>query len=300
MLFKYILLFAISLKSLRESMDCQTFLGILFQKFTVFRKYYSILLRTISKLIQSLIKEKKYNYLGTVTICSYPCINSIRVKKLVPNEDLMNMMIQFNQININELYSSTNDKEKKEKEEKKEKVEKEEKEEKKEKEENIEGIALYGEQLEEKDISYRNLYVFNNFNSQQFFSEKEIVEYVNKTNQFEMLTSTGERVFPQIRFYNGIHKIESLFLSQKDMLESLIKEYDKYIENLDDSKLNSKIILDACLNIFIYMRNTEEFEGLDDIFDTLKSIFYIFMNQLFILKSEKENIEKKKMTEIKI
>ena len=294
------LLFAISLKSLRESMDCQTFLGILFQKFTVFRKYYSILLRTISKLIQSLIKEKKYNYLGTVTICSYPCINSIRVKKLVPNEDLMNMMIQFNQININELYSSTNDKEKKEKEEKKEKVEKEEKEEKKEKEENIEGIALYGEQLEEKDISYRNLYVFNNFNSQQFFSEKEIVEYVNKTNQFEMLTSTGERVFPQIRFYNGIHKIESLFLSQKDMLESLIKEYDKYIENLDDSKLNSKIILDACLNIFIYMRNTEEFEGLDDIFDTLKSIFYIFMNQLFILKSEKENIEKKKMTEIKI
>ena len=78
------------------------------------------------------------------------------------------------------------------------------------------------------------------------------------------------------------------------MLESLIKEYAKYIDTLDDSKLNSKIILDACLNIFIYMRNTEEFEGMDDIFETLKSIFYIFMNQLFILKSEKENIEKRK------
>jgi len=273
------ILFAISLKSLRETIDCQTFLGILFQKFTVFRKYYSILLRTIYKLIQSATKEKKNNYLGTTTLCYYPCINSIRSKKLVPNEDLMNMIIQFNKINISELSLSENNNNSTKK---------------KEKEENIEGIQLYGEQLEEKDITYSNLYVYNNFNSQQFFREKDIVEYVNRTNQFEMVTNTGERVFPQIRFYNGIHKIESLFLSQKDMLESLIKEYAKYIDTLDDSKLNSKIILDACLNIFIYMRNTEEFEGMDDIFETLKSIFYIFMNQLFILKSEKENIEKRK------
>ena len=191
----------------------------------------------------------------------------------------MNMIIQFNKINISELSLSENNNNSTKK---------------KEKEENIEGIQLYGEQLEEKDITYSNLYVYNNFNSQQFFREKDIVEYVNRTNQFEMVTNTGERVFPQIRFYNGIHKIESLFLSQKDMLESLIKEYAKYIDTLDDSKLNSKIILDACLNIFIYMRNTEEFEGMDDIFETLKSIFYIFMNQLFILKSEKENIEKRK------
>ena len=273
------ILFAISLKSLRETIDCQNFLASLFQKFTVFRKYYSIVLRTLYKLIQSATKEKKNNYIGTTTLCYYPCINSIRIKKLVPNEDLMKMIVLFNKININEFSLSENNNDDTKK---------------KEKEENIEGIELYGEQLEEKDITYSNLYVYNNFNSQQFFNEKEIVEYVNRTNQFEMVTNTGERVFPQIRFYNGIHKIESLFLSQKDMLESLIKEYAKYIDTLDDSKLNSKIILDACLNIFIYMRNTEEFEGMDDIFETLKSIFYIFMNQLFILKSEKENIEKRK------
>ena len=165
---------------------------------------------------------------------------------------------------------------------------------KEEKEENLGNIDLYGEKLEEKEINYKNLYIFNNFNSQQFFSEKAIVDYVNSTNQDEISTNTGEIIYPRIRFYNGIHKIESFFMSQKIMLEGLMKEYNKYIETLDTTKLTSKIILDACLNIFIYMRNNEEFEGMDDIFETLKSIFYIYMNQLFILKSEKENDIKKK------
>ena len=48
------------------------------------------------------------------------------------------------------------------------------------------------------------------------------------------------------------------------------------------------MILDSVLNIFIFIRNDDDFEGMDDIFDILKRIFYIFMNQLFILKSEKE------------
>ena len=69
---------------------------------------------------------------------------------------------------------------------------------------------------------------------------------------------------------------------------NLIEEYNKFMETLDNSKLTAKIILDACLNIFIFMRNTKEFEGMDDILETLKSIFYVFMNQLFILKMEKE------------
>ena len=47
------------------------------------------------------------------------------------------------------------------------------------------------------------------------------------------------------------------------------------------------MILDSVLNNFIFIRN-DDFEGMDDIFDILKRIFYIFMNQLFILKSEKE------------
>ena len=269
-----LILFTISLKSLRETIDCQEFLSILFQRFTVFRKYYSILLRMIYKLCET-GKDKKNSKIAKTALCYYPCINSIRVKKLVPNEDLMNMIKNFNKIDINEFSLQENDK-------------------KEEKEENVGNIDLYGENLEEKEITYKNLYVFNNFNSQQFFSEKAIVNYVNRTNQDEISTNTGEIIYPRIRFYNGIHKIESFFMSQQVMLEGLIKEYNKYIETLDNTKLTSKIILDACLNIFIYMRNNEEFEGMDDIFETVKTIFYIFMNQLFILKLEKENDIKKK------
>ena len=72
---------------------------------------------------------------------------------------------------------------------------------------------------------------------------------INSTNQDEISTNTGEIIYPRIRFYNGIHKIESFFMSQQVMLEGLIKEYNKYIETLDNTKLTSKIILDfGCLS----------------------------------------------------
>ena len=263
-----ILLFTISLKSLRETMDCQTFLGILFQDFTVFRKYYSILLRMIYRLYQ---EQKNY----TSTLCYYPCINSIRLKKLVPNEDLMNMINQFNQINVGDFNLQE--------EEHKKKIQKD---------ESIKDVKLYGEQLKEDPITPNNLYVFHNFSTERFVNENEILKYVNKTNpqdNFEINLKSGERICPRIRFNNGIHKIESFFLSQKILLENLYNEYNKYIEDLDDNRLGAKLILDACLNIFIFMRNDEDFKGKEDIIEVLTCIFYIFMNQLFILKSIKEN-----------
>ena len=260
-----ILLFTLSLKSLRETIDCQTFLGILFQDFTVFRKYYSILLRMIYRLYQD---QKNY----ASTLCYYPCINSIRNKKLVPNEDLMNMINQFNKININELNYQ---------EEKDNRIKKK-----------LKDVKLYGEELEEIPISPNNLYIYHNFTSERFVNENEIVQLINdndKNGQVEVYLESGEKIFPKIRFNNGIHKFESFFISQKILLENLINEYNKYIESLDDNKLGPKLILDSCLNIFIFMRNNQEFTGKDDIFDALQCIFYIFMNQLFILKSIKEN-----------
>ena len=262
-----LLIFTISLKFLKDTMDCQEFLSVLFQTFTVFRKYYSILLRMIYRLCQEMKENKKSNISNTA-VCYYPCINSIRAKKLVPNEDLMKMIKEFNKIDMKEFFLP-------------------EKNNLKEKNENNE-IKLYGESLEEKDITYKNLYVINNFNSQQFFKEKNILDIINITDKEEISTNTKETISPRIRFYNGVHKIESFFKSQKVLLMNLIEEYNKFLETLDTSKLTAKIILDACLNIFIFMRNTKEFEGMDDILETLKSIFYAFMNQLFILKIEHE------------
>ena len=158
-------------------------------------------------------------------------------------------------------------------------------------------MKIYGDGLEESPITKNNLYIYHNFTSRRFVGEKEIVENLNKIEHFdqiEVCLKTGEKIIPKIRFNNGIHKIESLFLSQKEMLESLVKENEKYYETLDYSKLNSKIILDSCLNIFIYMRNNKEFEGMDDLYEALKTIFYIFMNQLFILKIRKEKLVSEK------
>ena len=269
-----LLLFTISLKSLRNAINCQEFLGILFQSFTIFRKYHSILLKMIFKLIQISEKARDYSTIANTAICYFPCINAIR-NKLVPNEDLMKIISQFNQINILECLQLKDDKNKK-----------------KEKEIIPEDIKLYGEQLKEIDITEDNLYAIYNYSFERFYKEKEIVDYVNKTNQFEMMINDNVKIFPRIRFNNGIHKIESLFLSQKEMLDNLVKEIEKYIETFDDSKLNSKLILDSCLNIFIYMRNDEKLVKMDNISSALQSIFYIFMNQLFILKAKKEKMVK--------
>ena len=187
----------------------------------------------------------------------------------------MKIISQFNQINILECLQLKDDKNKK-----------------KEKEIIPEDIKLYGEQLKEIDITEDNLYAIYNYSFERFYKEKEIVDYVNKTNQFEMMINDNVKIFPRIRFNNGIHKIESLFLSQKEMLDNLVKEIEKYIETFDDSKLNSKLILDSCLNIFIYMRNDEKLVKMDNISSELQSIFYIFMNQLFILKAKKEKMVK--------
>ena len=265
-----ILLFTLGLKYLRETMDCQTFLGILFQDFTVFRKYYSILLRMIYRLYQDPTNKKKL----TSTLCYFPCINSIRIKRLVPNEDLLVMINQFNKININEFNFQEE-----------EKVETK-------KDEKVKDVKLYGEELEETKISPNNLYVYHNFTKDRFISEREIIIAINNFKQIgliEVYLKNGESIMPKIRFNNGIHSIDCFFISQKILLESLIAEYNKYIEDLKDNILGPKIILDACLNIFIFMRNSEEFKGKEDLFDVLQSIFYIFMNQLFILKSINEN-----------
>ena len=271
-----ILLFTLSLKSLRETMDCQTFLGILFQDFTVFRKYYSILIRMIYRLYQD--KNNKRNL--TSTLCYYPCINSIRLKKLVPNEDLLNMINQFNKINIGDFNFQ-------EEENKGEVV----------KNDELKNIKLYGEELKEIPISSNNLYVYNNFTHNRFINENEILHLINKFTHIEqnqIQIKTGEKLKPKIRFNNGIHKIESNFFNQKSLMENLVNEFNKYIIDLDDNKLDAKFILDACLNVFIFMRNHEDFQKKDDIFEVLQCIFYIFMNQLFILRSKNKNQLSKK------
>jgi hypothetical protein len=251
-------------------MDCTNFLSMLFQDFTVFRKYYGILLRMIFKLYQDSFSKKTYSKCRNSNLCYYPCINSIRNQYLVPNEDLLKIINQFN-LNIENMNIYPEDEQK----------------EKPIKDEKLKDIKLYGEELKEDEIDEENLYIFHNFTPNRFVKEKEIVDSINNkknSNQNDVIFDE-DILTPKIRFNNGIHKIESLFYSQKVLLDYLITEYNKYIVDLDEKKLKTKIILDACLNIFIFMRNSEEFEEKDEIKEAVKNIFYIFMNQLYILNS---------------
>ena len=271
-----ILLFALSLKSLRNNMDCTTFLCLLFQDFIVFRKYYGILLRMIYKLYQDAFSKKTYSKCKNSNLCYFPCINSIRAK-LVPNEDLLKIINQFNILNIENMVYPED--------EKKEEIIIDEK---------LKDIKLYGEQLKEEEISNENLYIFHNFTPDKFINEKDIVDIVNDQGNKNFKASIlegheGYSFVPKIRFNNGIHKIESLFFSQKQLLDYLIIEYNNYIVDLDEKKLKTEIILDACLNILIFIRNSEKFEEKDDIKEAVKNIFYSFMNQLYILNSIKSN-----------
>ena len=271
-----ILLFTISLKLLIENienMDCPTFLGFLFQEFPdVFRKYYTLLIKIIYKLYQEFINKKQYSKGEKIHLCYYPCINSMRMKKLVPNEDLINIINQFYDLKIDEI-----------------KMPDDEQKENKIKKKYSDNLKLYGDQLEVEDITYENVYTFHNFISDRFIDEKEILKLINESYEdpYE-ININGEKMTPRIRFNNGIHKMESFYYSQKILLDYLIIEYKKYFQDLDENKLSSKLLLDACLNLIIFMRNSDLYDK-DVLMEGVKNIFYIFMNQLYIMKAEKEN-----------
>lgn len=195
----------------------------------------------------------------------------MRMKKLVPNEDLINIINQFYDLKIDEIKMPDD-------EQKENKIKK-----------YSDNLKLYGDQLEVEDITYENVYTFHNFISDRFIDEKEILKLINESYEdpYE-ININGEKMTPRIRFNNGIHKMESFYYSQKILLDYLIIEYKKYFQDLDENKLSSKLLLDACLNLIIFMRNSDLYDK-DVLMEGVKNIFYIFMNQLYIMKAEKEN-----------
>ena len=73
----------------------------------------------------------------------------------------------------------------------------------------------------------------------------------------------------------------------------LTEEYNIFKEDLDPKKLDSKILLNACMNIFIFIRNNNEFKVKSEIGDILNTIFYIYLEKYFVdyKKENKQNDE---------
>jgi hypothetical protein len=266
-----ILLFTLSLKSITNLFECQSFLGTLFQEFTIFRKYYSIILSMIYKMYKECLKKKDYIRAENYYNLHYFCINSLRSVKLIPNESLMNIIKLFNKKNVDKLKNEIEQN-------------------KVNGDTNIfdkSGLKLYGNGLPDSDITRKNLYVKYNFTFDRFVKENEILSIINEpTNKTKYYINIDEnkKVTPKIKFDNGIHSFESNLFSQKYLLSILVEEYQNYIEDLDENNLNSQTIMDACVNTFLFIRNYEDFIKKDDIYKMVKNIFYIFLNHFIVKK----------------
>lgn len=265
-----ILLFTLSLKSITNLFECQEFLGTLFQEFTIFRKYYSIILSMIYKMYKECLIKKDYTRAENYYNLHYFCINSLRNVKLIPNESLMNIIKLFNKKNVdklkneieqNKVNGGTNFVDKS-------------------------GLKLYGNGLPDSGITRKNLYVKYNFTFDRFVKENEILSIINEpTNKTRYYINIDDKkVTPKIKFDNGIHSFESNLFSQKYLLSILVEEYQNYIEDLDENNLNSQTIMDACVNTFLFIRNSQEFINKDDIYQMVKNIFYIFLNHFIVKK----------------
>ena len=185
----------------------------------------------------------------------------------------MNIIKTFNKSNINTIINTINSVKEKDK---KNPVENKKNKNKK----------LYGVNLPMADITYKNLYVTHNFNAYKVYKEKELVEKINhpkNSNKFFANIDGNDLMQPKIKFNNGIHTFNSFFYSQKLLLLTLVEEYQSFIKDSNEEKLRPKIILDACLNIFVFMRNSKDFTSKSDIIGMVKEIFYIFLNNFNVI-----------------
>ena len=127
------------------------------------------------------------------------------------------------------------------------------------------------------NLSENNLFITYNFSPFKFYDEKFIFNKVNIKNEGNLIIGNINMI-PKIRYaIKNDKKVESAFFSQKKLWEILTKEYIKYKDNMDVNTLNRQNILDACLNIFIFMRNDEKYKWPDETWKFLEIIFSVFL-----------------------
>ena len=252
-----ILLYSISLKYLPATFQIKSFL---LQNFLISRKCIDSLLELLYILYIQSVKENNNIIANRIKFCFYSCFDYITKQNLIPNVNLANI--------INKFFKLFSEKEK----------------------ENNE-INIINEKNEinivnENDefgfkITKKNLYACYNFSYFKFFSEKYIVKKANEleTGKFMILFNGKEyHITPKLRFVQNLNqKIETNYICQKNIYQLLLIEFQKFTEKLDINELNKKNILDSCLNIFAFIRNSDVFEGLDSIFKIMENIFYIFL-----------------------
>ena len=283
-----ILLFILSLKSIKNYIDCQSFLSGLFQNFNVFRKYYTMIMNLVYRLMNDCIEKKDYINAKNYFFCYYSCINSLRSLKLVPNENLMNIILKFDKIDLNDLLEKVSNCKSSDKDQN-----------------NEEQNNIINEE-ENKSISEINIkesnqikyiYIIYNFIKSSFIKEDAIIQKVNelkgkKTLKFNITNKEGkiEKVIePKIKFNNGEFEYQCLISTQDKILEDLNRQYELYITDLNENKLDNKILFESCLNVILFIRNTDFIQDIDDILDTYKAIFNVYLQKIYLINQKNCN-----------
>ena len=264
-----LLLFTLTLKNFNQEDKNKicSFLNTFFYDFTIFRKYYIIIMNIVYKLMVECISKKDYLHAQKFLSYYYTCINSISLKNLVPNEQLMNLIKKFNSIDINQ---SVNNEQKEDKEQ-------------------IKNQISFGDFIESV-ITSKNLYMIYNFNNESIIKEKQILLNANNNNvikelEFNInLSKKYKKITPKLKFMMGKNTFETEIYSQKYILEMLTKEYDKFNQDLDNEKLDSIFLLKATMNIFLFMRNYITLPIKNEITKVLDLIFYVYFGKY--IKSE--------------
>jgi hypothetical protein len=225
-------------------------------------------------LIDRCFKKKDYSHARNFLLCYYPIINSINESRLVPNENLMNTIKKFNSIDIGDLINKAEEK-------------------------GEDGLFKTPVDSDSKSFTQKQikdlLYLCYNFTRNGVLKEKNIINDVN--NNYESFCKTfQDRVLPKIKINIGKTLIESEIYPQLKLLEMLTKEYNIFNKDLDKNKIDSKIMIDACLNIFLFIKNDIVFEFKSEIDETLNAIFYIFYEKYCSEIREKKKRKRKKRT----
>ena len=263
-----ILLFSLSLKFLDNSIDCNSFLGLLFKSFTVFRKYYSYITYMLYALFSNYMNNHDYARAHFYLILYFICVNSMRALKLVPNESLMKVMKKFNDLDLKKFNDKIENQNKSEKVTPGETVTEQ---------KNKEEIKFTREELNNE-----NLYTIYNFGKYKIYKEEEIIKLLASNSE---IIENGKKIAPKIRYQNKILRIETLFDSQLNIISNLVKVYNKYIIDLNEENIDYKVLMDCCINILVYMRNLRTFKNLEEITDVVEVIFFLILNKYDKIKN---------------
>ena len=249
-----LILFVISMRFIVKKEKDFTFFPSLFNHYNLFRKYYTM----IFEVLYFLMKERSEKDIQTQNclMIYFLLFNVLRSLGLIPNESLNNIINKIKQLNINFIQNTEQNNERK-----------------------SEGNEK--DNMDENINEY--IYFCYNFDKYRFFKEKEILNAVNniERNEDSKLDSEDNKRIEQskIRFNNRKEKYEFEILSQMEIFELLNNKYMTYIRNLDDSTLVHKEMFKICLNIIVYFRNMDDFDGKDEIDLALIHVMQYYLNK---------------------